>query len=219
MSIDILVNQNTPPSWPDGSNAFIRTNRRGELVVPDYNIEIAAEGRAFQCSNTAKQTALLSAIVGVYSDTTPGFSVDIPTGITMIPKGIRMTQGGSAATNYTTVLVTWDSANRYSSSGTKLVSQSLRRDAPYASALTWYSLATVSAKTQDNLIWGGILKPDTTTAPMTPGYYVDLSDAWDTFPVLVGPASLLIYVNNASGTGMSFFYNFRWIEFPTVNVT
>lgn len=218
MSIDILVNQSVPQSYGDGTPGTLRTNRRGELIIPAHGFQLVQEGRMYQVSNAAKSTAL-AAGGNSYSDTAPAFSCDIATGTTMIPRRIMLNQGGTLAGGVITVLITWDDKTtaRYSSGGAALTSRSMRRDAPNSSNITWYANATLGALNSHNLIYAAILKNDVMTAPSAFGQSIDLNESNEVFPALVGPAQLVIYTFAAT-VQPSWFYKFVWAEYSPSQV-
>lgn len=216
MSLDIQINQANLNGYTDmlasnSSGVYARANRRGELVVPEFFSELGLEGRAFSCSNTAVQTALASGGTS-FSATAPSFSMDVPSGTVVVPTGIRLNQGGTVAGAVITVLVTWDVALRYGSAGTALNSYNMRTDKPYNSAVTWYTGATTAAATNQNLLYGAILKADVSSSPMAAEQFVNLNQKNCQFPILVGPAAIVIFTF-AGTTQPSWFYNFQWIEF------
>ena len=216
MSLDIQINQANLNGYTDmlasnSSGVYARANRRGELVVPEFFSELGLEGRAFACSNAAVQTALATGGLS-FSATAPAFSMDVPSGTVVVPTAISLRQGGTAAGGVITVLVTWDTALRYSSSGTALNSYNMRTDKPYNSAVTWYTGATTVAATNNNLLYGAILKADVATSPNLAELYVNLNQKNCQFPILVGPAAIVIF-SFAATTQPSWFYNFQWIEF------
>jgi hypothetical protein len=214
--LDTLVNQATQLLIPDGAIGAIKLSRSGALVSLPFINQCIAEGRGFQISNVAKQTALATGGLS-YSDTVPAFSLDVPTGLTMVPLKIMLNQGGTVAGGVITVIISHDTACRVASAGTAVVPSNLRSDAPAASNVTAFSTSpTVGAGTAANRgIWAAILKHDVATSPNSAENKVDLDYFKDMLPILVGPASLQIHTF-AGTTQPSWFYRIAWVEFPTI---
>ncbi len=223
MPFDTQVKQSSYDSFPDSTAGMARTNRRGELVVSSLRDQLVLDGRMFQISNAAKQTALAAGGTS-YSDTAPAFSADIPTGTTCLPFEFSLRQGGTVAGGVITVIITYDVANRYTSGGTAITSRNMRQTgatSPVTSGLTWYGSTTsllLGALTQHNTIWSGILPMDVATSPNSPQMKVELTRENFPLPVLVGPACIAIYTF-AGTTQPSWFFRFAWAEIPTVSAT
>ncbi len=219
-----LVYQNSYAAVPDGVQAMPRANRRGELIVPDWMTQVVIEGRVFHVSNPTKGTAV--AMGGTsYSDTAPAFLVDVPLGYTIIPLEILLKQGGTVAGAVTTVLLTYDNKVRYTSGGTAQTIRPYRSDAPVATGCTAYSGAspiTAAAVGISCTFWASLISPDVSpTADVNfPGFdnCVEWTARQFVPPVLVGPASLVIYAY-AGTTQPSLFYSVKWLEVPSSQLT
>ncbi len=212
-----LVAQNTPPAAADGSQWWPRLNRRAEIIVPDWQIQMAIEGRVFEVSNPVKGTAV--AMGGTsYSDTAPAFLIDVPAATTMIPLVVNFRQAGTVAGGVITVNITVDSKLRFSAGGTAQTIRNNRTDAPLSSNCSAYSgggAITALALGIHRTIWSSFLSPDVSpTADIEfPGFSncVDWTAHKYLPPVLVGPASLVIYAW-AAATQPSWFYTIQWLE-------
>lgn len=216
-----LVQQNAYPAAPDNTFWFPRINRRAEIVTPDWMTQLAIEGHVFELSNATKGTALAGGGTS-YSDTAPWLNIDVPAGYTMVPLEILLNQGGTVAGALITVLLTADNKVRYSSGGSALTPKANRSDAPVGPQCVVYAGATCSAAGVARTFWASLLSPDVTpTADVAfPGY--DNRVEWTARkfvpPVLVGPASLVIYTY-AGTTQPSWFYTIKWLELPSNQIT
>lgn len=219
-----LIYQGSPPYAGDGIYVAARMNRRGELIVPEFFAQLAVDGRIFQVSNPTRGTAV--AMGGTsFSDTAPAFLVDVPSGTTIIPLEVAFSQGGTVAGAVITGLITYDNKLRYSSGGTAQTIRANRTDAPNASNCSAYSggsAITAAAVGVANTLKARLISPDVSPSVDVafPGYEQGLfwSVRESPPPVLVGPASLVIYTY-AGTTQPSWFYTIRWAEMPTVMVT
>ena len=215
MSLDIQVQQSTPNNVVDGlssnlASVYARANRRGELVVPEHVFQMVSEGRAFCAANPTVGTAVAAGGLS-FSATAPAFSVDVPAGTVLIPLAISLAQAGTVAGGPITVAMVIDQAIRYSSSGAAITSKPMRSDAPVAQNCTWYSNATVAAAVTPITFWSALINQSvTTTANSTQSVYLTRYNS--ALPVLVGPASLIIYTYAAT-TQPSWLFNFTWAEY------
>ncbi len=207
----------------DGSEWPVRLNRRAEIITPDPILQFAMEGRVYEVSNPTKGTAVAAGGTS-YSDTAPAFLVDVPVGTSIVPLEILLKQGGTVAGAVITVLLTADNKLRYSSGGTAQTVRNNRTDAPFSSACSAYSGAsaiTAAAAGVARTFWASMLSPDVSpTADVEfPGFSncVEWSIRDKVPPVLVGPASLVIYAY-AGTTQASWFYTIKWLELPSAAV-
>ncbi len=200
-------------------------SRRGELIVPEWYMQLAIEGRVFEVSNATKGTAAYTLGGTSYGDTVPAFLIDVPSGYTVIPLEILMKQAGTVAGDLIYVLLTVDNKLRYSSGGTVMTVRANRTDAPVASACSAYngiSAITAAAAALQRTFWASLMSPDVSpTADVGfPGY--DNCVEWTAKkfvpPVLVGPASLVIYAY-AGTRAPSWLYTIKWAEFATAQAT
>lgn len=212
------VQQNAYAALGENQQARLRANRRGEIVVPDFRIQLVQDGRVFQISNPAVETAIAAGHATAFSETANvAFIVDFPSGTTGIPLEVSLRQGGTAAGGATiTALITQDRIVRYSSGGTALTPINLRDDAPNSTAAVAYYGATAAAVNTDILLYGALVAMDVTPAidTWTPGINWEPSVP----PVLVGPASLVIYTFSGTTPTPSWFFRIVWAEIPSVSV-
>jgi len=220
--ISTIVRQDSYLVTPEGSVGKIRLNPRGELVGIDQFQQWAFDGRVFSVSNVANETAAACGTASAtYADTDPALLLDVPNGKTAVPMEILLNQGGTVAGGAICVLVALDDKIRYSSGGIAVTPQNMRYDEPRLSGCRFYEGTTdiVSvAATDDTLLFGGFLDQDVGTIPNGPGTKVDWTARKYIAPVLIGPASLVIYAYCAA-TQPSFWFMIKWAEFDTSEVT
>ena len=205
----------------DSSQGLVRLNRRGELVSPNWETQLVLDGRVFVVSNAANETAAACGTASAtYADTDPAILLDVPNGTTAIPLEILLNQGGTVAGGVICTLVCLDDKIRYSSGGVKITPQNMRYDEPRASTCPFYVGTTdivSAAATDDTLLYGCFLDQDVGTIPNTDGTRLNWSSRLYIPPVLIGPASLVIYAYCAT-TQPSFWFTIKWAEFATTEV-
>jgi hypothetical protein len=146
----------------------------------------------------------------------PSFMFDVPTGTTVLPLEVSLAWEVAGATMVTTIVS--DSANRYASGGVAAVAaRNLRTNSGYGSVV-------------ENLYSGdtAITAAGATAERVHFHYYAfdDIGDAGEGMsfpvvvwvpavpPVLVGPASFLVYTMAAT-TGPELRISVTWAEFPS----
>lgn len=92
-----VVAQN-PSTFADGATPSFRLSKRGELIVPDWWFQVAAEGRIFMFGDGIEDTH--DDGQAALADTTPTYILKAPSGGTvLVPMGVEMeltTEGGAA---------------------------------------------------------------------------------------------------------------------------
>ena len=214
-----------PQITADNNLGFPRHNAAMEQIITPSSAQWAREGRLWQVSNPARETAL--AMGGTsFSDTAPMITLDVASGTTMIPRLVILNQGGTVAGGVITVLLTADNKLRFSSGGTALTPANCRVDVnsahPTATAVTAYygttaGAITAAAKALDFTVEGRILPADVTPAVDTWNVGQYTWRGGDEAPVLRGPASFVIYASAAT-TQPSFFFRIVWAEVPTASI-
>jgi hypothetical protein len=154
--METLINQATPSQIADGAVGNIKLSRSGALVNQFFINQCISEGRGFQISNAARQTAL--AMGGTsFSDTVPALNIDVPTGYSFIPLKIVLNQGGTVAGGVITVIIAYDNAIRYVSGGSAVTPGGLRSDLPSTSSCPCYvGTPTIAAVTKQWSVWSSI---------------------------------------------------------------
>ena len=205
----------------EGSAPKLRLNRRGELVAIDQYQQWVFDGRVYLLSNIARETpAAMGTASATFDDTDPALLVDVPNGTTMVPLEIILNQAGTVGGGVLRVLITLSDKIRYDSGGIAIPKQNMRFDEPKSSACPAYEGTTdivAVANTDDITLHAAYVDPDVATAPYGTPTRVHWSAREFIAPVLVGPASLVIYTYSAS-TQPSWFFVIKYAEFDTTEV-
>lgn len=216
METSTEVMQKTYAAYAEATAGSLRLNRRGELVMPDFYQQLVMDGRVFQVSNAAFETAEeLSTAFGT-NGASPSIYIGVPSGTTIMPLEVRLTQG-IIANDAWTCLIAYENSVPASVSVTARTPVNLRTDRPVSSACTCGVTGTVTAPGDDALLHGGIY-----TQMAADPEHSDESFFWSArdsiAPIIVGGGCLLIYAFVAT-TGPGLWYRVVWAEFPTVNAT
>lgn len=210
-----IVRHTTPVGLAAGGSYAGALSKRGELFTIDW-LEWVLSGHAYQISNAAAETATAATTSGGTNLSTPFLYVGVPSGTTIVPLEIRLTQGGSVANDAFTVIVIAENAAAYSSGGTAITPDNLRTDAPNSSVCTCYSGATITAPDDDRALFAGIYSQNVADPD-----HSDESFFWTARngvpPVIVGAGSLLIYAYVAT-TAPSLYFRVVWLELPTTAI-
>lgn len=215
------VSQDTYKSSADDQGVRARLNRRRELVIPDFYMQLVVDGRVFIASNAAMQTADDIGRKGGYLETEPSIAVDVPSGTTMMPLEIMMRQGGTVANAIFDVYGTVDDKVRIST-GTACTPRNylIYATEPRTAACTIKihdesstNLAT-SAPAEDNTFFHAQLVHDLDALK---GGHIFWSAKENIAPIIEGPGSMCIYAYVATAEPQ-FFWHVIWAEIPTVSM-
>lgn len=217
----LVVRKATTPhrETADGQFEALWALRDGALVGVDWVQALVLEGRVFMASNAAMETAR---DIGraAYVETEPAIALDVPAGTIAIPLEIQLEQGGTAASDTVTVLLTVDDKERITS-GNAATIRNLRihsADA-YSPTCKLYhhdesaTALLVSAPAEDNTFFA---KACNHGLELGPDQNVLWSAREHLAPVLEGPASLCVYwygTDDPEG-----FWHIIWAEFPANTV-
>ncbi len=215
-NFDTIVQQSTHPAYGESVAGQVRLNRRGEVVIPDFYQQLVMDGRVFQINNAVIETAdAINTLAFTANGTSPSIYIGVPAGTTIMPLEIRLVQGGTIATDAFTVVINYEDAAPAAASGTAKTPINLRTDRPNTSACTCLATATITAPSDDALLFAGIF-----TQMVADPLHSDQSFAWSArdflAPVLVGSACLSIYAYTAT-VAPSFYWRVVWAEIPTVS--
>lgn len=208
----------------EGATGRVRLNRRGELVVPDWMTQLVLDGRVFNASNAVQETDEPIAETGRGSDNVnPSLLVDVPSGTTIIPLEVIIdlgnTPGTSVDMNFT---INTDDAVRYVSGGGAITPVNMRKDDPRTSTCIVKSASTqivASANTDDDTIWNTMVEEEATARTTVSGLPLVFWTARTYIPpVLIGPASFLVYMMSASTNDQEMYWSIKWAEFDTTEV-
>jgi hypothetical protein len=223
MAEPIVSQRLTPRSDEDFAAPVL--SRLGAYVDVPFKLQLALAGYCFVTTNSLAMTDTVIAEVAAASwaidPVEPSFMFDIPDGTAVLPLEVSIGLVSSGANLMVAVMS--DNVKRYTSGGTAAVAaRNLKTDSSYGSVVeSLYDggtsagdLTTISAKNErihyqwtspDDLNAGeGLDYPNILWQPAVP-------------PVLVGPASFMIYVHN-DGTAAEFRYSVTWAELPSTMV-
>lgn len=205
----------------EGEVGQIRLNRRGEQVVIDQYQQWVFDGRVYLLSNIARETpASMGTASATFSDTDPALLVDVPTGTTIVPLEVILNSAGTVGGGVIRVLITLSDKIRYTSGGIAIPKQNMRFDEPRSSACPAYEGTTdivAAGNTDDITLHGAYIEEDVGTTPYGTSTRMHWFARESIAPVLVGPASLVIYTYSASPQP-SWFFVIKYAEFATTEV-
>jgi len=218
--IRLRMRQNTYDAVGEGQPVLARGNRRGELVVPDWMTQLAIDGNVFNISHAVQETGDLCGETSPGSDNVnPSILVDVPSGTTIIPLEVLLGVEGTGTAGDWLCRISTDDGVRYSSGGGALTPVNMAKDDPSTSSTSAYSGSTqivASANTDDDTIWFRRIDQ----AALGDSGNMSLAH-WSakqfTPPILIGPASLLIYVI-VGNVDNEVLFSVKWAEFDTGDV-
>lgn len=182
---------------------------------------LAIEGQTFYASD-ADQNDVVTAVTS-FAATTPTFLLQVPSGTTVIPLGVRLAQTGTVAGAAIDIIMEIDNADRYSAGGTSETilpartlgpSGSSGSSAASSSACTLYSNPTAAAG-YGVRIDGITIGQDVSSAEGAINSYIWTPSGGYDF--IVGPGAWLIYTY-AGTTAPTWFWTIKWGEVLTVNL-
>lgn len=211
----------TPSRNTSDSDAMklLRGTRDGVSFTADYWLNLLLQGRTFVASDADENDRVTGQTS--YAATTPTFLLRVPSGTTAIPLFANLGQAGTAAGGDISVVLSFDSVDRYSSGGTSESIRSLRTDQPVSPLCTLYSGATAAAATNARtlLSLGEVPAVAGANTATRSDSYLNMAALRDFFPpLLVGPAAFLVFTYAAS-TGPTWEWAIGWAEVPSSDVT
>ena len=198
----------------DGTEVPGRVTRQGSMIVTDQITQWALEGRLYHISPDVQETPPLAGeTVPGTDNVNPSILVDVPEGTTIIPLELRLhNEGIGTVGDWLRNRIATDNIVRFASGGVTLTIHPNRKDTPHGSQCTAFhggtQIVTVANNIDDNQAYlvTNVLHRD---FPST-----EWSASTGVPPVLVGPASFLVYVDvNNADEGVAF--SVTWAEFPT----
>lgn len=196
----------------------LRVTRDGMLLT-DYVLNLLLQGRIFVASDADENDRVTGQTS--FAATTPTLLLNVPSGTTAIPLLINLGQAGTVAGGDISVVLSYDSVNRYSSGGTSESIRALRTDQPVTPACTVYSNPTAAAATNARVLLSlgevpAVAGAGTATRSDS---YINLAAARDFIPpLLVGPAAFLVF-SYAAATGPTWEWSVAWCEVPSSDLT
>ncbi len=216
------VRQDSYSTHADGEQGKVRLNRRGELVVADQFLQWAVDGRVFNASNAVQETLEdLSETARGSNNVNPALLLVAPSGKTAIPLEIIVDQGLDGTDEDIAFTICTDDANRYSSGGAVITPINMRKDDPRLAGCRMYSgssTITASANTDDDTIYSAWVTAEAVPKTTQSGVPTLFWSARNNIsPVLIGPASLLVFIVSATAD-QTYNWSIKWAEFDTTEV-
>lgn len=174
----------------------------------DLGLYLAVDGRVFLASDADQNDTVTGQTS--FADTTPTFTLRVPAGTVCFPLMVSLGQTGTVAGDAISVIIEMDNEDRYASGGTSEGVINTRTGSANTNKCTLYSGATLSAGAGKRL-YGVTVGQD-----VSPAEGISNEILWtptSTPEPLVGPASLNVYTY-AGTTGPTWFWSFKWAEFP-----
>lgn len=217
------IQDSLPALGTDGAAGSPRINNRAELVVADSYMQWVMDGVVFNASHAVQETLVdLSETGRGSNNVNPALLLDVPTGTTVIPLEILVEQGLDGTDEDIQFTINTDDGTRLSSGGTTITPINMRKDDPNSSNVTFRdggSTITASGNTDDDTIWFQWITAEALPKTAASGRpQVFWTSRLYSPPVLVGPASLLVFIVSATAD-QTYFYSVKWAEFTTAQVT
>lgn len=199
----------------DDARLRLRVARGGELYIADYFESLAAEGRIFG-ANMGTVTTPITFLATAANR--PDAWLRVPSGTTILPLGVNIAFDAMAGTaNEIDIRSAENDIGDGTSSAASILARRHRTDGGITSAVVARQLAT------------GDTTAETNPLSLFRHTAVSVGTAIDTavlhvnremlgYPVLVGPASLILYVASTT-TQATGFVVFTWAEVPSTVFT
>lgn len=152
MSFEAEV-RHTPSTGADGTTQLVRQSRRGEIISPPWNFQLAAEGKVFYAGDELEAT--FNDSQAALTDTTPSYILRGPAGTVVMPLSIdlELTAEGGASPKIAIVYIQGDNVV---TPGTTIVAYNARGGANQPAAKAVHQLnPTLTAFAANNVIVGG----------------------------------------------------------------
>lgn len=221
--IRALAQQQNVSRSADANWVAHRATRDGSVFTANWFQAFALEGRVFSASAGSLATPVSAANAAVTS-LRPMAVLRVPAATTIIPISVRVVPRAIAGTvNDFIIAYCQNDVGSATSTAMTAGPVSFRTDAPLPSAVVARQLYTADCTAPTNPIElvhrADPYAQSADAAGVSLGIEVAFPDTPETaLPVLVGPASLLVYVG-ATTTGPTFYASFVWAEVPSSAVT
>lgn len=225
MTLEIgRVRQNSYENFSEGQERSARLNRRGELVVADFYLQMILDGRTFHMQ-IGTEDAPVDSTTSI-DDQLVWMVADNPVGHTMIPVFYQVNAATFTTGTLPNVMLEVDRAlARYSSGGTAYIPENLRTDRPRVAVGTFYvgTDVTVIAKTAvpgSIELWRHTGSEDvTTTSSGAENRNIAAFNARiNPTAVIVGVGSCCLH-NGGATADIGCYGTFDFIQLPTESVT
>jgi hypothetical protein len=215
------VRQNSYGNYPEGQERTARINRRGELVVSDFWLQMCLDGRVYGVT-LGTEDAPINTTTSIDDQLVWAVS-DVPVGSVIIPSVAQAQIGTWTTSTLLNMMLEADTGKvRYSSGGTAFVPINLRADTPRVSRTASYVGTDVTVAAKSSTAAGvGSLEFYRVSAE------VNLGDAADPFiefrwvartsPILVGASSFLFHLGCATADATAYGY-YEFAELDTESV-
>lgn len=209
----------TPSVFADGSTPSTRLSKRGEMIVPDWHFQLAAEGRLFMSGDELEAT--FNDSQASIADTTPSYILRGPAGTIVQPLYVELeltTEGGAAPL----ADVIYIQGDNDITAGTTIVAYNCKGGAnPRASKAIHQLNPTLTAFSANNVIVSGFRNmPDNMLSVGLADTVTGAVDLTNSAKLIWTPPVPILLTDNAMiavylGTGTSdskWRYNFYWAE-------
>lgn len=213
-----VAHASSPGRSASGAVRNIDVTRDGALFSTDWLYKLAFQGRIFIATDADANDTVTGQTS--FADTTPTFSLEVPSGVAAILLRVSLGQVGAVAGGAVTVNMAISSgALSRASGGTAETVYCARTDAPAGSAqCTLYSGPTATtALLTKNLYSTNLIGPDVSSAEGALNEVLWTPARYGHPVILMGPAALGVFTWAAT-TGPTWAWSFVWAEVPSTDI-
>ena len=216
-----VVGQLQYPLQSEGGFVNARMNPRGELVTPDYFLQLVLDGNVYNASNLVQETPeRISETARGSDNVNPSLLLDVPTGTTAIPLEINIEEA-AGTTEDLTLTINTDDVVRRTSGGATITPVNMRKDDRNTAESTFYSGSTqivTIVNVDDDQLYTRFIEAEATPRTTVGNRPIFSWSARDFVPpVLIGPASLLVFLIGSTDDH-DWFYSVKWAEIATTHI-
>ncbi len=189
-------------------------NAYGALYTADWKMQMLQLGRIYIATDADANDAVTGQTS--FADTTPSFSLEVPSGTTCYPLLVRLGQVGTVAGGAITVnMAISPTALSRASAGTAEAIYNAKTDVTAAGSCILYSTPTATTGLLiRNLYSTPLIGPDVSPAEGVFSEVVWTPERAGHPVALVGPSALGVFTW-AGTTGPTWAWTFSWVEVPT----
>ena len=187
----------------------------GELIMPDYFLQLAIDGKIF-CSSDADGDDTISAISG-WVVTTPQLLLRVPNGTVAIPMWVNAGHQGATAGATGQYVIMYDNVDRLNTGGVLEAVTPYRTDAPTAATCTVLSTPTAAAANAARVLHQEQYETDNGSTGNAKDTRLEWTAQAHIPPVRVGPAALLLWIDDVAATP-AFSWSLGWAEFTSAEM-
>lgn len=216
---DIRVVASTTPTRKTANDGFIspRALRDGTLVSIPWYDALALEGRVFVAQNGDETTPLTFLALAANR---PDAWIRVATSTIVIPLSCTVTiEAGAGTVTEIDLRTAQNDIGNGTSTAASVGPLASKTSAPIASTSTVRHLATAdtTAGTNEVTVWRKTLPFAMATTEGNEFPTFDITREMMGYPVLVGPASIMLYIS-ATTTQATGFVTWKWAEIPSNTV-